>query len=116
MKLKLLLFLVIILAIGCKKEEVEEAEPSVNLRIDSIVATAYDVVVYEEVFVTIYATGENLEYLWSTNHGSMYHQDSSTVMYWGCYSCAGLNTIKCEVSNEYGTVSDTIMINVNLEK
>ncbi|GAB4282343.1 MAG: hypothetical protein Kow0068_06960 [Marinilabiliales bacterium] len=112
-----IIFLIIIsiLSTNCKKEEpIKEVEPTVNLAIDSLVATKTDIVVWEEIYITAYTKGENLNFSWSTNHGSMVGKDSSTVKYWACYSCIGLNTVKCEVSNEYGTVSDTIMINVSM--
>lgn len=99
---------------SCKKEhKKEEPAPSDNLALDSIVTTKRTIVVWEEILITAYARGKNLSYQWSANHGSMVGTDSITVKYWGCNSCVGLNTVECKVSNEYGTVSDTIMIQVN---
>lgn len=99
--------------ISCKKEEVkDEVKPSEKLAIDSLVATKSEIIIWEEIFITAYTKGENLTFNWSTNHGSMLGVDSSTVKYWACPSCSGLNSIRCEVSNEYGMVSDTIMVNV----
>ena len=99
---------------SCKKGHNKvEPSPSDNLALDSIVTTNRTIVVWEEIFITAYARGKNLSYQWSANHGSMIGKDSVTVKYWGCNSCIGLNTIECKVSNEYGTVSDTIMIKVN---
>ncbi len=98
---------------SCKKDKkIETVEPTVNLAIDSIVATKTNVVVWEKIKITAYTKGENLNYLWQADHGSMVGKDSSTVTYWGCYSCAGTNTVKCTVSNEYGSVMDTIKITV----
>jgi len=104
-------------SVSCKKkEESVLAKPSINLAIDSIVATKTNIVVWEEIYITVYTTGKNLTYKWNRNHGSMLQVDSSTVKYWACPSCIGLNTIECKVSNEFGTVSDTIMINVKAKK
>lgn len=101
---------------SCKKEEKkEDIEPTENLAIDSIVATKTNIKIWEEIYVKIYARGENLDVLWSVNHGSMIEHDSITVKYWACPSCVGDNTIKCEISNAYGTISDTIMIHVRNE-
>jgi hypothetical protein len=115
MKKTILLSFILFIAIiaSCKKEKVkDEVDPSEKLAIDSIVATKLEIIIWEEIFITAYTRGENLSYKWSTNHGSMAGVDSATVKYWACPSCSGLNTIRCEVSNEHGMVSDTIMINV----
>lgn len=102
---------------SCKKEKDPPApDPSNNLAIDSIVATKKTVITWEETFITVYARGKNLQYKWTANHGSMIGTDSATVDYYACESCLGYNTIECKVSNEYGTVSDTVMIQVNLGK
>ena len=100
-------------AISCKKEKkIEIVEPTVNLTIDSIVATKTNIVVWEKIKITAYTKGQNLKYLWQADHGSMVGKDSSTVTYWGCYSCTGANTVKCTVSDDYGSVMDTIKITV----
>jgi hypothetical protein len=102
---------------SCKKEkDPPPPDPSDNLAIDSIVATKKTVITWEETFITVYARGKNLQYKWTANHGSMIGTDSATVDYYACESCLGYNTIECKVSNEYGTVSDTVMIQVNLGK
>jgi hypothetical protein len=112
----LLTFLIlnILLFASCKKEpDPPPPDPSDNLAIDSLVATKKTVVTWEETFITAYARGKNLQFHWSANHGSMIGTDSVTVDYYACESCLGYNTIECKVSNEYGTVSDTVMIQVN---
>jgi hypothetical protein len=102
-----------IVFLSCKKDEKKQlTQPTDNLAIDSLVATKRNIVIWEEIYVTAYTRGENLSFHWSANHGSMESADSSTVKYWACPSCVGVNTIECKVSNEFGTVSDTIMINV----
>ena len=99
---------------SCKKEKKQpQPNPSENLALDSLVATKRNIVTWEEIYITAYARGKNLKFNWSANHGSMLATDSVTVKYWGCPSCVGHNTIECKVSNDYGTVSDTIMIRVN---
>ena len=110
-----LLLLIIFLSINlfsCKKDNSTYVNPSDNLAIDSLVTTKRNIIVWEEIYIKAYTRGKNLKFNWSANHGSMEGKDSSMVKYWGCNSCIGLNTVQCKVSNEYGTVSDTIMINV----
>jgi hypothetical protein len=110
----LTIILIMLFSVSCKKDKtVPEPEPTNNLALDSIRATKKNIIVWEEIYITAYARGQNLSYEWSANHGSMLGADSVTVKYWACPSCLGTNTIECKVSNEYGTVSDTIMITVN---
>ena len=112
-----IIMVIIPIFMACNKDTTtDEVEPTENLVIDSLVITKTNIVIWEEIYVTVYARGESLSFQWSTNHGSMLEKDSMSVKYWACPSCVGLNTIKCEVSNEYGTVSDTIMVNVSLKK
>ena len=111
----LIMFLVVVTA--CDKEpESPPPDPTPNLALDSIVATKNTIIIWEEIYITTYARGENLKYHWKANHGSMVGLDSVTAKYWACYSCLGYNTIECTVSNEYGSVSDTIMVQVNFSK
>lgn len=106
-------FVLLCIMISCgKKNDIVLVDPSDNLRIDSIVASKKTLIVWEESYITAYAIGDSLTYKWKTNHGSMLSVDSKTVKYWGCPSCIGHNVVECFISNRYGTVSDTIMINV----
>jgi hypothetical protein len=100
--------------VSCKKEDDSPpVDPTNNLALDSLVASKKNIETVEVITITAYARGQNLAYHWEANHGTLICNDSVTVEYWGCASCAGLNTIECTVSNEYGSVSDTIMIRVN---
>ncbi|MFH0894658.1 MAG: hypothetical protein V2A54_09500 [Bacteroidota bacterium] len=108
-----IIFLFALMLNSCKHEpEALPVNPSDNLAIDSIRATKKLIPIWEEIFITVYTRGKNLTYNWSANHGSMSSADSVTIKYWACPTCVGLNTVECKVSNEYGTVSDTIMIRV----
>ncbi|MFW5755450.1 MAG: hypothetical protein ACOCWK_02535 [Tangfeifania sp.] len=109
-----LTLIVLMLSAGCnKQDEKPEPEPTVNLALDSLTATKKHIVVWEEITVRVYATGDNLDYKWETSSGSMLPIDSVTVRYWGCPSCVGENIIQCSVSNEFGTLSDTIVVQVD---
>ena len=99
---------------SCNKQEGNlVVDPSDNLSLDSLVATKKHIVTWEQINIRAYARGGNLKFEWYTNHGSMVSLDSATVLYWACPSCEGLNTIECTVTNEYGSVSDTVMIQVD---
>jgi hypothetical protein len=110
----ILLTIMMFVASACEKEEQKPyVAPTVNLALDSITTTSKHIIVWEEILVTAHARGESLKYQWRTNHGSMIGKDSITVRYWGCPSCVGLNTIECVVTNSFGSVSDTIMVQVD---
>jgi len=115
--IQILLFILLLMFfsfISCNKDDhVIPPGSSNKLAIDSLVATKTDIKIWEEIYITAYTRGKNLTFKWSANHGSMSGKDSVTVKYWACPSCVGLNTIKCTVSNEYGSLYDTIMINVH---
>jgi hypothetical protein len=111
--LPLIMFLYLFMS-GCTKDsDKPDADPSDKLALDSLVATKKHIVTWEEITVKAYTRGENLKFSWYTNHGSMVALDSATVLYWACPSCEGLNIIECKISNEFGSVSDTIMIQVD---
>lgn len=105
--------LLLLLMNACgKHDDIIPENTTDAIRIDSMVATKRNLVVWEESYITVYATGTHLQYKWETDHGSMLGRDSTTVTYWACPSCLGHNTIKCIVSNESGYVSDTLMVHV----
>jgi hypothetical protein len=109
-----LVLLLVILMLACNKaDDKPDYNPTDKLALDSLVATKKHIVTWEEITVKAYARGENLKFEWYTNHGSMVALDSVTVLYWACPSCEGLNIIECAVSNEFGSISDTLMIQVD---
>jgi hypothetical protein len=108
------ILLTVLFVVACNKEDDKPiVDPSDKLALDSLVATKKHIVTWEEITVKAYAHGENLKFEWYTNHGSMVALDSVTVLYWACPSCEGLNIIECTVSNDYGSISDTVMIQVD---
>lgn len=110
----ILFILLVFLVFSCNKEdEGPQIDPSDKLALDSLVASKKHIVTWEEITVKAYARGANLKYEWYTNHGSMVALDSVTVLYWACPTCEGLNVIECTVSNEFGSISDTLMIQVD---
>jgi hypothetical protein len=115
MKIVFIFVIILILAgASCaKQDDKSKVDPSDKLALDSLVATKKHIVTWEEITVKAYARGENLKFEWHTNHGSMVALDSVTVLYWACPTCEGLNVIECTVSNEFGSISDTVMIQVD---
>lgn len=117
LKFSILLLILIPVLTACDPDSnLPYVEPSDHLAIDSLVANKHSAGLWEEVSITAYTRGENIEFQWTANHGSMIGVDSSSVVYWGCPSCTGLNTIQCIAKNEFGSVQDTIMIFVTDEE
>jgi len=94
---------------ACSKKE--NTNPSSEIQIVSLTATANPVMAYDTTVITVVATGNNLQYGWVANHGKI-KGGGTTIKYSACQSCIGLNTITCKVFNETGEISDTIMIRV----
>ena len=118
LNIMLLVGLLFIIPVSCNKDvntELSPVDSSSFLAIDSLVATKTNLIAWEKSYITAYTRGENIKYLWSTNHGSMFGEDSSTVIYWACFSCLGTNTVECRIENEYGFITDTLIINVTEE-
>jgi hypothetical protein len=106
--------LVLILAGACNKhDDLVPDQTSNTIFIDSIIPSKRNLVVWEECIVTVYARGTNLSYKWEADHGSMLGTGLTTATYWACPSCLGTNTIKCTVTDENGSVSDTLMLHIN---
>lgn len=109
----LLLMIFALVMPSCKKEDdPPPPDPSDQLALDSLVASKRVIETWEVITIRAYTRGENISYHWAANHGTLITNDSVAVEYWACSTCVGLNTIECTVSNEYGSISDTIMINV----
>jgi hypothetical protein len=112
-------FAVILLAVtssffACNKHDDIVPENTTNtIIIDSIIPTKRNLIVWEESYITVYARGNNLTYYWECDHGTVLGRDSTTVLYYACPSCLGDNTVKCTVTDEYGSVSDTVMVHVH---
>jgi len=112
----LILGLPLLFLAACEENDNPYVDPSDALAIDSLVASQRSAGLWEQVTITAYTRGENIEFHWTANHGSMTGVDSSSVVYWGCPTCIGLNTIECIATNAHGSVQDTIMIFVKNEE
>ena len=103
----------ILLFFACEKEYVDPIEEDNTSAIEfiSLEASSYSVKVFDTVYIKAIAEGEDLVYKWQKNSGTL-KGEGNEVIYWGCYSCIGVNTITCEVSNDSGHVSKSINIEV----
>ena len=111
-----LTFTVIILSafvslVSCEKEK-DQPTDSGSIKIQSL--TAADTVLkawLDTTNIDVVATGENLRYEWSCNHGTL-HGSGIQVTYMAGECCLGLNTITCRVFNDSSSVSKDIYIRI----
>lgn len=60
------------------------------------------------------ATGENLRYVWEVDFGDLFviSSDGSEVQFTASPCCMGKKTIRCQVSNSAGKVTESIDITI----
>jgi len=98
---------------ACEKEYVDpvEEDNTSAIKFISLEASSYSVEIFDTVYIKAVAEGKDLMYEWQKNSGTLIGSGNE-VIYWGCYSCVGINTITCKVSNDSGHVSKSINIEV----
>lgn len=99
---------------SCNKEYIEEPEDtSESIEFISLEASTYRAKVWDTIWIKVTVIGDSLEYKWQKNSGSMVKTDNpNEVIYWGCYSCIGKNTITCTASNSTGEKSKSVEVEV----
>lgn len=107
----------LIATVGCKKDAGNE--PDVVTVTPEIVSLSTD---KEEIkfggedpaIITCEATGGNLSYQWEVDLGDIFvlNEDGSQVRFTGSECCIGEKIVKCTVSNDKGSVSKIIGINI----
>ncbi|MCX6281257.1 MAG: hypothetical protein NTU51_04785 [Bacteroidetes bacterium] len=108
-KIYFVLILLAVSLLACSKKK--DSTPSADIKIISLTTSVNPVKVFDTAVITMEAVGDNLLYTWKANHGKL-KGSGKIVKYSACYSCIGLNTITCTLSNSTGAVSDTVMIRV----
>ncbi len=68
----------------------------------------------DPTIITCLATGGELQYKWDVDLGDIFplNSDGSMVRFTGSPCCIGKKYIKCTVSNDKGSVKDTIIITI----
>lgn len=97
-----------------KSIEIEILEVIKEPEIISIQSDNTDIIVGQTTDIVCNALGGHLNYLWEADCGDIVLnlKDSTKISYTGSAACKGNRTIKCTVSNEKGTIKDSININV----
>jgi hypothetical protein len=105
------IFFISLLVFSCTKEN---DQPSDTGAIKIVSLTSTDTMLkawMDTASITVVATGDNLGYEWSCNHGTL-HGSGATVKYMAGQCCVGLNTITCRVFNDASSVSKDINIRI----
>lgn len=101
----------IVTYVSCDKDEDQPADTGA-IKIISLTATDTILKAWiDTTNITVVATGENLNYKWECNHGTL-HGSGPTVQYMAGECCVGLNTITCTVYNDTSSISKDINIRI----
>lgn len=117
---KLLVLALLIAFAGCSSDEnTVDNSNTVEPKIISISTDKTEVLFggTDEATLTCLAEGGNLKYVWQVDLGDIIplNNDKSKVKFKASACCVGNKTIKCTVSNDKGSISQTIVIKI-LEK
>lgn len=103
--------------ISCQKVYVDETPDIPTDKIDyiSLTASQESAKMFEPIIIKAVAKGENLEYKWQKNKGSLVLDNDSTARFWGCPTCLNWVTISCTVSNQYGRETKEVKVFIENE-
>ena len=115
----LLFILVIVTAVaGCKKDtdNGNQDGSTTHPQIVKLTADKYEIMVggQDPAILTCEATGGNLSFAWEVDLGDIFalNQTGSQVRFTGSECCVGDKLIKCTVSNDRGSVTDTVIVHI----
>jgi hypothetical protein len=120
MKSRLILCILIVTVsfLSCKKDTIT-ADPGVVTSFPEIIelkADKYEIKVGGEdpCILTCDAIGGNLSYVWEVDLGDIFavNETGSQVRFTGSECCVGDKLINCTVSNELGSVTETVMVHI----
>ena len=119
MKLNVVLFLLMVTIVsitGCKKKESTPDASTTSPQIVSLTANKYQIMVGGEdpAILTCEASGGNIQYTWEVDLGDIFplNEVGSMVRFTGSDCCLGEKKIHCTVTNDKGSVSETIIITI----
>lgn len=117
---KILAITVILSAfVSCQKEYVDDIQdnPTEKINYISLEASQDSANMWEPIIITAVAEGENLQYKWQKNKGSLVVEEGSgnVAKFWGCPTCLNWASISCTVSNEYGSETKEVSVFIRKE-
>ena len=96
---------------SCKKKQETPPASATPMSFTALKASPDTIVAGKTTNITTSASGGNLKYTWSTNHGDLFGSGSS-IIYSSAACCVGTNTVTCVVSD--GTTSSTKSIPITI--
>jgi len=120
MKGKLLIGIILLTVtiLSCKKDT-DTSDPGVVTTYPEIIelkADKYEIKVGGEdpCILTCEASGGNLSYVWEVDLGDIFaiNEEGSQVRFTGSECCVGDKLIKCTVSNDLGSVTETVIVHI----
>ncbi|MFH1160823.1 MAG: hypothetical protein V1733_07735 [bacterium] len=68
----------------------------------------------EPAILTCMAQGGNIQYVWEVDLGDIFPltEDGSVVRFTGAECCLGQKYIKCTISNDKGSIMDTVIVTI----
>ncbi len=112
------IFLISIACISCKKDSITP-DPGVVATFPEIVELTSDKAEIrvggdDPCILTCEATGGNLSYIWEVDLGDIFaiNETGSQVRFTGSECCVGDKLISCTVSNEMGSVTETVTVHI----
>ena len=106
-------FLLVAAAISCKKKNESPAAPTAPLAFSTLKATPDTIIAGNTSNLITVASGSNLKYTWSTNHGDLFGSGAS-IIYSSAACCVGTNTVTCIVSDGTSSCTKSIPITIKL--
>ena len=117
-RLILFIFLISIACLSCKKDTIT-ADPGVVTTFPEILKLTSDkseirVGGDDPCILTCEATGGNLSYVWEVDLGDIFaiNEDGSQVRFTGSECCVGDKEIHCTVTNDKGSVTQTVIVHI----
>jgi hypothetical protein len=107
MKKAALFFVLFAIVISCGKKPA--ANPTAPLVFSSLVISPDTIHIGNTATIVAHATGSNITYKWSTNHGDLFGSGSS-IFYGSQPCCAGTNTVTCVVTDGVNSLTKSTPI------
>ncbi len=115
----LILALILIVFSSCKKDKNPEVGTSAPV-IENLFADKIEIQTGggDPAIITCIASGGGLEYLWEVDLGDIFplNSEGSQVRFTGSPCCIGEKILTCTVSNDKGSATKTIAINIKDSK
>ena len=102
---------IVFLSVRCQPDYYEENTdiPTETIDFKELTVSKDTAWMYDTIVIKAIAEGENVQYKWQKNGGSLVlTNDPSIAYFWGCPTCIGWLTISCTVFNSYGSYTKDV--------